>query len=134
MKTFFAFCYCALVINGISAQNTENFTQKNDSDKVYGWSMDIQQPKFSGNINKYITDSIRYPTEARKKNIEGTVYVHFIVEKNGSISNITILRSPDTLLNTEAKRVVATMPKWESGRKNGNPIRVQYNLPIIFKL
>jgi protein TonB len=101
-----------------------------DSMKVY---MQVQiQPKFPEDSKKYLADSIRYPEEARKKNIHGVVMVSFIVEKNGSISNVTVLRSPDTCLNREAKRLIYAMPKWSPGMQNGQPVRVWNSLPIHF--
>jgi len=90
-------------------------------------------PQFPGDIKKYLADSIRYPDDARKKNIQGFVILNFIVEKSGSVSTITVMRSPDTSLSIEAKRVVSTM-KWIPGKKNGVPVRVHELQSVIFRL
>lgn len=101
----------------------------------YIGSLELQrEPKFREDINKYFADSIKYPLEAMKKKIEGVVYLSSIIEKNGSISNIRVLRSPDTYLSNEAKRVISNMPKWTPGMRNGVPVRVQYIMPVHFKL
>lgn len=91
-------------------------------------------PQFPGDIKKYITDSIRYPEVAKEKNIQGTVYVDVLIEKNGSISSIKVLRSPDTCLNSETKRVISTMPRWIPGKQSGVPVRVWELVPVKFKL
>ena len=133
-KGFFAFHLILIGCTSLYAQ-TGQTELPNDSNKVYGWSMDIQmQPKFPEDVMKYFADSIRYPEEARKKNIQGTVYVSFIVEKNGSVSTVKVLKADDASLIDEAKRVVSTMPKWEPGMKDGNTIRVQYITKVNFKL
>jgi len=103
-----------------------------DSMKVYTY---VQvKPRFSGDINKFIAANIQYPDSAKKNNIQGTVFVSCIIEKNGSISNITIMRSPDKSLSNEAKRVISTMPNWTPGQQNGKLVRVQYLIPVHFKL
>jgi periplasmic protein TonB len=92
------------------------------------------QPKFPReDVKKYIADSIRYPQEARKEKIEGTVYLDCVIERDGSVSITKVLQSPDSNLTNEAKRVVTTM-KWSPGKRNGVPIRVQYIFPVSFKL
>ena len=93
-----------------------------------------QQPKFPGDISKYLTEHISYPENARNRNIQGTVYVSFIVEGDGEISGAQILRGVDKSLNDEAIRVVSAMPKWTPGMQNGHIVRVQYMLPIRFIL
>jgi TonB family protein len=90
--------------------------------------------KFPGNEMKYLADSIRYPEEAKEKKVGGIVYVSFVVEKDGSISNIKIIRSPDASLNNEAVRVISTMPKWIPGKEKGKTVRVYYTLPVRFSL
>ncbi|HTA27572.1 MAG TPA: energy transducer TonB [Bacteroidia bacterium] len=143
-KVFFIFFSILIGCKGLYAQNSKGdsevrgtisqdfFNPPPDSMKVY---MQAEvQPKFSKNLKKYLADSIHYPQEARKKNIQGTVFVSFIVEKNGSISNVTILRSPDTCLNGESKRLIYAMPKWLPGMQKGKPVRVWNSIPIYFKL
>ena len=91
-------------------------------------------PQFREDINKYIQDSIRYPQEAKEKKIQGTVYIGLIIEKDGSISNIKVLRSYYPILTNEAIRLVSTMPNWIPGKQKGKTVRVQYIIPIHFNL
>lgn len=83
---------------------------------------------------KYIMENIKYPEQAMKEGIQGRVTVRFIVEKDGSISNVKPVLSVHPLLNKEAVRVVKSMPKWSPGKQNGKPVRVQFNVPVMFKL
>jgi protein TonB len=95
-------------------------------------------PRFQGGgvkaFRKYVQDHVEYPTVAAENGIEGTVYVQFVVDKDGGISDITILRGVDPSLNQEAKRVIKNAPKWEPGRQRDRPVRVLLSLPIVFKL
>jgi len=93
-------------------------------------------PTFHGNLIKYLADSLKYPETERKANISGTVYITFVVEKDGSVTEVKVLRgAPNgSGLDAEAVRVVSAMPKWKPGRQNGSPVRVQFNLPIHFEL
>lgn len=83
---------------------------------------------------KYIMENMKYPEQAMKKGIQGRVAVRFIVEKDGSISDVKPIHSVHTLLDKEAVRVVKSMPKWSPGKQNGKPVRVQLIVPIMFKL
>lgn len=83
---------------------------------------------------KYIMENIKYPEQAMKEGIQGRVTVSFIVEKDGSISNVKPVLSVHPLLNKEAVRVVKSMPKWSPGKQNGKPVRVRFNVPVMFKL
>lgn len=82
----------------------------------------------------YLADNIRYPAEARQKNIQGTVYCTFVVEKDGSITGQKVLRGIGGGADEEALRVIAGMPKWTPGVQNGQNIRQQYTVPISFAL
>ena len=96
-----------------------------------------QKPEFPGGtaaMYKWLSDNINYPAAASEEGIQGKVTVQFIVEKNGSISHVTVVRGKHPALDAEAKRVVSKMPKWTPGRNNGQPVRVTYNLPVTFKL
>lgn len=83
---------------------------------------------------KYIMENIKYPEQAMKEGIQGRVTVRFIVEKDGSISDVKPILSVHPLLNKEAVRVVESMPKWTPGKQNGKPVRVRFNVPVMFKL
>lgn len=94
-------------------------------------------PQFPGGqiaMLKYIMENMKYPEQAMKEGIQGRVAVRFIVEKDGSISDVKPILSVHPLLNKEAVRVVKSMPKWTPGKQNGKPVRVRFNLPVMFKL
>ena len=94
-------------------------------------------PQYPGGqiaMMKYIMENMKYPKQAMKKGIQGRVAVSFIVEKDGSISDVKPILSVHPLLNKEAVRVVESMPKWTPGKQNGKPVRVRFNLPVMFKL
>ena len=83
---------------------------------------------------KYIMENIKYPKQIMEEGIQGRVTVSFIVEKDGRVSNVRLLRSVQPLLDKEAVRVVKSMPKWSPGKQKGKPVRVRFNLPVMFKL
>ncbi len=83
---------------------------------------------------KYLRDNIKYPEIERDNGIQGLVVVSFVVEKNGSISNVKILKGVTPNINNEAIRVVKNMPKWKPGKQRGKSVRVTINLPIRFTL
>lgn len=94
-------------------------------------------PQFPGGqiaMLQYIMKNIKYPEQAMKEGIQGRVAVRFIVEKDGSISDVSPILSVHSLLDKEAVRVVKSMPKWSPGKHNGKPVRVRFNLPVMFKL
>ena len=94
-------------------------------------------PQFPGGqiaMLQYIMKNMKYPEQAMKEGIQGRVAVRFIVEKDGSISDVKPILSVHPLLNKEAVRVVESMPKWTPGKHNGKPVRVRFNLPVMFKL
>lgn len=94
-------------------------------------------PQFPGGqiaMLQYLMKNIKYPEQAMKEGIQGRVTVRFIVEKDGSISDVKPVLSVHPLLNKEAVRVVKSMPKWSPGKHNGKPVRVRFNLPVMFKL
>mgnify|MGYP000874302889 FL=1 len=94
-------------------------------------------PTFPGGeeaLIRYLISSIKYPSQAREANIQGIVYVDFIVEKDGSISNVSIRRGIGGGCDEEAVRVVKNMPSWSPGYQRTQPVRVQFNVPIKFTL
>ena len=96
-----------------------------------------QMPAFPGGVAKlfeFISKNIHYPQEAKEKGIQGRVFIGFVIEKDGSVSNIRNLRGVDSELDAEAIRVVKSMPKWKPGKHNGEFVRVSYQIPILFKL
>jgi len=96
-----------------------------------------QQPEFPGGLAelyKYLAQSIRYPAEARKAGITGRVFVRFVVSANGEIRSPRILKGIGGGCDEEAVRVISQMPRWRSGQQNGQPVAVEYTLPIQFEL
>lgn len=94
-------------------------------------------PAFPGGDEKrmnYLLQNVKYPYEARENNISGTVYVSFIVEKDGKIKDAWLLRSVHPWLDEEALRVIRAMPNWEPGKLEGVPIRTHFNMPLKFTL
>lgn len=96
-----------------------------------------QQPEFEGGYEammNFIRKNMRYPASARRMGVEGTVYVSFVVSKDGSISEVQVVRGISADCDKEAMRVVSMMPPWKPGRQNGKPVFVRFVLPIKFKL
>lgn len=94
-----------------------------------------QQPTFKeGDVRAWLARNMQYPPVAAENGIQGRVVVGFVVERDGSISHVQVLRGVDPSLDKEAVRVVKSMPKWNPGMQNGSPVRVKYNVPVQFKL
>ena len=94
-------------------------------------------PEFPGGQGKmleFISQNIKYPPMARESGIQGRVFVNFVVEPDGSVSNVTVLRGIGGGCDEEAVRVVKTMPRWTPGRQRGKAVRVSFNLPVRFTL
>ena len=95
-------------------------------------------PKFKGgDINKFrewVQKRVRYPEIASENGIQGRVYITFVVETSGLVSNVSVTRSVDALLDEAAKEAVEASPKWEPGLQRGRPVRVRYSIPIIFQI
>jgi len=96
-----------------------------------------QEPTPHGGIAafyQYLEQNIHYPEDAKKKNIQGKVFLTFVIEKDGSLSDIKVLRGVSADIDAEAIRVIKNAPKWDPGMQNGRPVRVQYQVPIGFSL
>jgi protein TonB len=96
-----------------------------------------RMPQFVGGdeaLLTFLSKNIHYPAKAGESKIQGTVFIQFIVEKDGAISHVQIKRSIDAELDAEAARVVKSLPKWKSGQHKGKAVRVQMALPVRFKL
>jgi len=96
-----------------------------------------QKPQFPGGdaaMYKWLSQNINYPAQASEEGISGKVYIQFVVEKDGSITNAQVARSKHPALDAEAVRIVRNMPRWSPGRNNGQPVRVTYILPVTFRL
>lgn len=96
-----------------------------------------QQPLFPGGpaaLMKYLSENTKYPVVAQENGAQGRVTVQFVVEKDGSISDVHVLRGVDPSLDKEAVRVVKSMPRWTPGKQNGITVRVNYRVPVLFRL
>ena len=95
-------------------------------------------PEFTGGgmsaLMEYLSKNIKYPEAAMKKGTQGRVTVQFVVEKDGSITNVKILRGIDPELDKEAIRVISAMPKWKPGTQRGEAVRVRFTVPVMFRL
>jgi protein TonB len=96
-----------------------------------------QQPEFPGGdveLRKYLKANVNYPPAASRANISGRVTIRFVVEKDGTIGGVTVLKGIGFGLDEEAIRVVKKMPKWNPGKQNGKPVRVYFTLPVVYTL
>ena len=96
-----------------------------------------QMPSFPGGdkaLLEYLSNNIKYPVVAQENGVQGRVVVSFVVEKDGSITDVKVVRSVDPSLDKETARVVKSMPRWIPGKQNGSAVRVKYNVPVSFKL
>lgn len=94
-------------------------------------------PEYPGGneaMGKFLADNIKYPENARKNGIQGKVFVTYVVEKSGKVTNIRVLKGVNEELDQEAMRVIGEMPNWKPGTEKGKPVRVQFTLPIDYKL
>ena len=109
--------------------------KKTSNDKVFEKVEDM--PEFPGGeqaMMKFVSENVQYPEEAKEKEISGRVFVGFIVEKDGSVSNVKVLRGIGGGCDEEAVRVISGLLKWKPGKQDGKPVRVSYQMPINFKL
>ncbi|MBP5339934.1 MAG: energy transducer TonB [Prevotella sp.] len=96
-----------------------------------------QMPSFKGGdaaLMEWLSKNIKYPVIAEENGIQGRVVATFVVERDGSITDVKIVKSVDPSLDKEAIRVLKAMPKWIPGRQNGQPVRVKYTVPVTFRL
>ncbi len=96
-----------------------------------------EMPSFPGGqgaLMQYLASNIKYPVVAQENGVQGRVTVSFVVERDGSISDVKVARSVDPSLDREAQRVVKSMPRWSPGKQNGSTVRVKYTVPVVFRL
>lgn len=92
-------------------------------------------PQFpGGNVTRWIAKNVKYPVLAQENGIQGKVFIKFVIEKDGSITDVQVSRGVDASLDKEAVRVIKAMPKWKPGKQRGKAVRVSYTLPINFQL
>ena len=116
-------------------QQIEQVEEDVEEEKIFKIVEDM--PQFPGGqqaLMKYLAENIKYPAIARDAGIQGTVFVTFVVDENGNVGEVEVLRGIGGGADEEAKRVVRSMPKWKPGKQRGKPVKVQYNLPVRFTL
>ena len=133
MKKFIIMALMAVFgLTTVSAQKTV-VAQKNQ--KVF----DIveQMPEYPGGqaaLFDYLSKNIKYPADAEKKKVEGKVFVTFVVDTDGKITDVSLMRKVFPSLDAEAVRVISAMPNWIPGKQKGQVVRVKYTVPIMFRL
>jgi len=148
MRTIYLFlclAICTAFFSKVSAQDTipeiiqdtvfNNNIKNAEDDPVF---MFVEKPpQFPGGEKarfQFISDNIKYPQIAREKGIQGTVYISFIIEPDGTITNIKVRKGIGGGCDEECVRIVKMMPPWEPGTQRGKPVRVSFNMPIKFTL
>jgi tonB family C-terminal domain len=124
-------------LNKIAIKEEVIAAPKVEDEQPVSIAMVEQKPEFPGGeaaMYKWLSDNIVYPSAASEEGVQGRVVVEFVVGKDGSITNVRVVRPRHPALDKEALRVVKAMPKWMPGRNNGQPVKVTYTLPVTFKL
>ena len=96
-----------------------------------------EMPHFPGGpaaLQAFLSSNTKYPVVAQENGVQGRVIVSFVVERDGSITDVRVVRSVDPSLDREASRVVRSMPRWSPGKQNGSTVRVKYTVPVVFRL
>ena len=128
-KMFFLMAMFAMMTLTVQAQKNDVTAPVYDKVEV--------MPEFPGGMTammEFIMKTMKYPKEAEKQQLQGRTLVCFIVEADGSVSNLDVMQSSHPILDKEALRVVGLMPKWKPGRQKGKAVRVSYVLPVTFAL
>ncbi len=113
------------------------YDKKSPKSKGVIYDVVDQMPSFPGGnaaLMEYLSKNVKYPVVAQKNGVDGRVVVSFVVECDGFITDVNIIKSVDPSLDREAVRVVSSMPKWNPGKKNGSAVCVKYRLPIAFRI
>jgi protein TonB len=131
----FGLFFIALSLQSCKTRNPPASVYEIQDDAIF--TVVEQMPSFPGGVEartKFLMENIIYPLEAREKGYQGTVYLTFVVEPDGRITNLQMLKGVHPSIDAEAVRVVKLMPNWEPGKQRSKPVRVQYNMPIKFTL
>ena len=116
-----------------SSDNSRSYDSGNS--KVY--DVVEEMPQFPGGpsaLFEYLSKNVKYPVVAEENGVQGRVIVTFVVERDGSITDVRVVKSVDPSLDKEAQRVLRSMPRWIPGKQNGSAVRVKYTVPVTFKL
>lgn len=131
-------CECSAETTNAHLVNTarQDSVSYAENDQAFNLGFGEERPSFPGGdveMMKWLSSNINYPPEAYKEGVSGKVTVSFIIEKDGSVSNVNVVRGKHPALDAEAVRVVKKMPKWSPGRCNGQPVRVTHMIPVTFR-
>lgn len=133
MRYLFILCLFFAGNSAFGQQKGQTITSVTPDDKgVYNFVE--QRPKAPYDITSYLSQNLEYPQKARKKNIKGRVIVQFVVNEDGSISDVKVMRGIGGGCDEEAARVIAAMPRWQPGTVAGKPVKVRFTQPITFQL
>ena len=127
----------AIAVEELASNTTKSPSPTSSNRKGSVYTVVEQAPEFPGGMKEleaYLIKNLRYPADARKANVNGRVFVQFVVTETGNIESLRILRGIGFGCDEEAVRVVSRMPNWTPGKQNGQPVAVQFNLPILFDL
>ncbi len=141
-KTIFqslAFLFFVVSCNNIMGQNDslQKVQLQEKNEEVINFYVIENKPEFPGGqvaMLKYIAENTKYPEIAKEKGISGKVFVQFVIDKDGSVTKVKVMRGVNRLLDKEAIRVVKSMPKWKPGTIHGKAVKVLFQLPINFTL
>lgn len=132
--TILTIALAAICTTGYAANNNLAVTDTTQMEEILTIAQEM--PVFPGGDSamcEYITENLVYPAEAKDKNLEGKVFVQFVINKNGEVVSPRIARGIDPILDDEVLRVVRNMPKWIPGKNNGNPVNVMKTIPVNIK-
>lgn len=122
---------------GVAAKASKSSAQEEVAEEDVVFTIVEQFPEFPGGtdkLNHYLSENIHYPAQATENSISGTVYVQFVVDKKGQISDAKVLRGIGYGCDEEALRVIKAMPRWKPGMQRGKPVKVVFNMPVKFSL
>ena len=115
-----------------------NLPEEKESEEPTLFFLVEDKPKFVGggpeDFRNWVVSNLDYPQIAAENGIQGTVYLSFVINKDGSVSDVAIVRGVDASLDREAMRIINMSPRWEPGKQRGNPVRVSFSLPVTFRL
>ena len=120
-----------------TTKNEVVLTEKTTTENNEVFATVEKQPEYPGGmaeLMKFLSSNIQYPTACKKKGIQGKVVVQFVVDTDGSITDVQVIRKVDPRLDEEAIRVIKAMPKWIPGMNGGKNVRVRFTLPVNFNL
>lgn len=123
--------------NSMLATNDDKINEISLTNQDQPYVIVEEMPEFPGGekaLLMYVAENVKYPEEAKAKDIEGTVYLKFVVNKEGKVQDVSILRGVDPSIDQEAIKVIENLPEWKPGQQSGKPVDVCMQIPIMFKL